>query len=136
MMVMLIVILALAAMLLVITGRVGKSTSETIKSATPAGIKVQIQSCRLGGIGFLDSDGDKLADYCDPCPDGHDFRQQSDADFLSDNCDYKPKVTASSAFVACCNSEPKGKNLDELKSSCATGKLIAVDPYFQCDKQA
>lgn len=134
MMVMLIVILALAAILLVFAGRVGKSTSDTINSAAPSAIKAQIQSCRLTGLGFQDSDGDKLADYCDPCHGGNDFKQQKDADLLADPCD-ESDLTDKSAFYACCGSDPKGKTIEELKANCKSGRLIAVEPYFQCSSK-
>ena len=106
MMVMLIVVLALAAILLVIFGKVGKTTTTTIASASPAAIKAQAQFCKLGGIGYPDTDGDGLPDYCDPCPQGHQYFTQSDSDFLSDACDNKPMVTDKSAFFACCQSDP------------------------------
>jgi hypothetical protein len=132
MMVMLIVILLVAAIILVYVGRVGKTTGEQISTATPAKIRAQLTTCKLGSQGFSDYDKDGYADYCDPCYDGPD-NKQSDADFVADACDKNPTSTEDPE-VACCGEAAKGKSLEEIreKNLCKDNFLVSVEPYFQC----
>ena len=136
MMVMLIVVLALAAVTFVIIGRGAKITSDTIDSAKLGDIKKQALQCRIASVGIPEDrpDGDKLADFCDPCIGGDDYKEQKDIDFVSDRCDENPKIPDSSPVMACCGNEPKGTPA-EIISKCASGRLIALrtDPdFFQC----
>jgi|GEM_PF-5901314 len=84
-------------------GRLFAATADATNTATPSELQAAITACRGQSSlqGVQDADGDKLADFCDPCVNGHDDQQQ-DADFMADACDTAPTIKDDSGMLACC----------------------------------
>ena len=123
------VALLIAVFILIFSGRVFTEAEETRVAVTPSAIKAQITSCKLQQpLGFQDSDGDGLPDFCDPCLGGDD-KQQKDSDLVADACD-RDIAKATSIIEACCGEDVTGTS-EEIISKCKNKKLVSVKP-FQC----
>ena len=131
----LLIVMAIGIMVLVIVSIIvytnATSTTKTLKRVTPATLQGQITTCKISSIGIKEAkpDGDKLADFCDPCEGGNDLIADTDGDFVSVNCDVDDNLKTS-PIMACCGNEPDGDDA-EIIAKCDTKRLLSIDP-FRC----